>query len=244
MRSPCHKSGNIQFSTEDSKKRIKFNVFFVDESGHTGANLFDKDQPILYYGVLSSKLDVDDLASEAMDVVRESLGVERLHATELGMGKLARISEGLKLLQNTFRLRFDFYMVHKLDHAAICFFDQIFDQGMNPAVTWTGYWTPLRYILLLKVSSLFDLALLKRAWNARIQPNDSSAAAELIAVCKTLLSRIDYIVDERSRQIITDALTWASHHPQDIQYNVKDKRESYWITPNLIGFQTVMHGIG
>ncbi len=37
--------------------------FYVDESGHTGTNLFDDDQPILYYGVLSSELDVDDLAS-------------------------------------------------------------------------------------------------------------------------------------------------------------------------------------
>jgi len=28
--------------------------FYVDESGHTGTNLFDPNQPVLYYGVLSS----------------------------------------------------------------------------------------------------------------------------------------------------------------------------------------------
>ncbi len=201
--------------------------FYVDESGHTGPNLFDKEQPILYYGVLSSNLNVDDLAAGAMEEVRSYLGVDRIHATELGMGRLVTISKGLELLQKTLGLCFDFYLVHKKDHAAICFFDQVFDQGMNPAVPWTAYWTPLRYILLLKVASLFDLELLQKAWKARIQQNDEYATAELIAVCLTLLSRVDYIEDERSRQIITDALTWASHNPQEIQYNIKSKRDLY-----------------
>ena len=33
--------------------------FFVDESGHTGANLFDAAQPKLYYGLLSSAVFVE-----------------------------------------------------------------------------------------------------------------------------------------------------------------------------------------
>jgi len=217
--------------------------FYVDESGHTGSNLFDEEQPILYYGVLSSNFNVDYAASGAMEEVRKLLGVERLHAAELGMGKLASIAKGLELLHKSLDLKFDFYMVYKKDHAAICFFDQIFDQGMNPAVPWLAYWTPLRYILLHKVSSLFDLELLKRSWQTRIQTNDEVAETELVEVCKTLLTRVDRVVDERSRQIITDALTWALHNPQEIRYNAKNKREFLWITPNLIGFQMVMRGI-
>ncbi|MBN1318119.1 MAG: DUF3800 domain-containing protein [Anaerolineales bacterium] len=217
--------------------------FFVDESGHTGPNLFDEEQPVLYYGVLSSELDVDYLASGAMEEVRKFLGVERLHAAELGMGRLASIAKGLELLHKSLDLKFDFYMVYKKDQAVISFFDQVFDQGMNPAVPWLAYWTPLRYILLHKVSSLFDLELLKKSWYARIQTNDEIAETELVEVCKTLLTRIDHVVDARSRQIITDGLTWASHNPREIRYNVKNKQELHWITPNLIGFQTVMRGI-
>jgi hypothetical protein len=222
--------------------RIKM-YFYVDESGHTGPNLFDENQPILYYGVLSSELDVDYQAASAMEEVRKFLGVERLHAAELGMGRLASIAKGLELLHLSLDLKFDFYMVYKKDHAAICFFDQVFDQGMNPAVPWLAYWTPLRYLLLHKVSSLFDLELLKRSWNARIQTNDEIAETELVEVCKTLLTRVGHVVDERSRQIITDALTWASNNPREIRYNAKNKQEFLWITPNLIGFQTVMRGI-
>lgn len=79
-----------------------------------------------------------------MEEVRKLLGVERLHAAELGMGKLASIAKGLELLHKSLELKIDFYMVYKKDQAAICFFDQIFDQSMNPAVQWLAYWTPLR----------------------------------------------------------------------------------------------------
>lgn len=32
--------------------------FYVDETGHTGPNLFDRTQPVLSYGVLSSPDDL------------------------------------------------------------------------------------------------------------------------------------------------------------------------------------------
>lgn len=35
---------------------------YVDESGNTGSNLFDEAQPALFYGVLTSKLDLDGAA--------------------------------------------------------------------------------------------------------------------------------------------------------------------------------------
>ena len=143
--------------------------FYVDESGHTGPNLFDPDQPMLYYGVLSSKLNVDVLAEERLRALRKQLGVPRLHAAELGNGRLVQICTELCGLQVKLGLRFDIYRVAKPDHAIISFFDQVFDQGMNPAVTWTGYWTPLRYILLGKLASLFDERLAELAWAARLE---------------------------------------------------------------------------
>ncbi|WP_166370308.1 hypothetical protein [Psychromonas sp. SA13A] len=36
--------------------------FYVDESGQTGLELFDENQPSLYYGVLRSKVNIDVLA--------------------------------------------------------------------------------------------------------------------------------------------------------------------------------------
>jgi hypothetical protein len=47
--------------------------FYVDESGHTGANLFDENQPFLYYGVLSSNLNIDVLAKKHIIALRKRL---------------------------------------------------------------------------------------------------------------------------------------------------------------------------
>jgi len=40
-----------------------------------------------------------------------------------------------------------------------------------------------------------------------------------------------------------DALNWAADNPNEIYYNIKSKKDLLRITPNLIGFQSVMHGI-
>jgi hypothetical protein len=217
--------------------------FYVDESGHTGANLFDDAQPMLYYGVLSAKVNVDVLAESALSSLRKKLGVPRLHAAEIGNVRLASISEDLVQIQKKLDFRMDVYRVAKPDHAVICFFDQVFDQGMNPAVTWTGYWTPLRYVLLLKLASLFDEQLARIAWEARTCPDDLKAHAGMREVCQALLTRLDDLPDARSRQLIGDALTWADQNPSEINYNVSKLADVLQITPNVIGFQSVMHGI-
>ncbi len=217
--------------------------FYVDESGHTGPNLFDESQPILYYGVLSSKINLDTAAESRVKEIRKKLGVKRLHAAELGNGKLVEIVKDIDVIRKRYDLRFDIYRVAKPDHALISFFDQVFDQGMNPAVPWTSYWTPLRYVLLVKLATLFDEDLLKEAWATRINLNTEQANKSLSRICLELKQRVVTLPDERSRQVIGDVLSWAADNPNEIYYNIKSKKDLLDITPNLIGFQSVMHGI-
>lgn len=217
--------------------------FYIDESGQTGQNLFDEAQPFLYYGVLSSKVNLDVLAEPHINKVRKKLGVHRLHAAELGNGKLIQIVDDIDFLKKKYNIVFDIYRIAKADHALISFFDQVFDQGLNPAVPWTAYWTPLRYILLIKITYLFDEELLKMAWEARILRNNKKAEKILQDVCKILLERVYILPDIRSKTIITDALRWAIKNPSEIGYNVTSNKDALQISPNLIGFQTVMHGI-
>jgi hypothetical protein len=117
-------------------------AFYVDETGHTGPNLFDRTQPVLSYGVLSSPDDLDKVAETELASLRKKLGVQRLHAAELGMYRLDEVVDTLLVLQKKHRIRFDVWQVVKRDHAIISFFDQVFDQGLNPVVPWTAYWTP------------------------------------------------------------------------------------------------------
>lgn len=217
--------------------------FYVDETGHTGRNLFDSTQPILSYGVLSSRFNIDEVAEKTIKALRNKFEVDRLHAAELGIHKLSEITDTLLTLQKNLKLRFDIWQVYKYDHAVISFFDQVFDQGVNPAMTWTGYWTPLRYVLLLKLAYLFDEDLAKKAWKARLEAHDERSSIDFNEVCQELLLRVPAIPDSRSRELIRDTLTWAMRNFESISYNCKTNKERLQIMPNMVGFQSVIHGI-
>lgn len=217
--------------------------YYVDESGNTGLQLFDSAQPNLFYGVLSSSNDLDDVAELHVKILRERLGVERLHAAELGVGPLLEICESLKVINRKNSIRMDFYRVGKLDHAVINFFDQVFDQGMNSAVPWAYYWTPLRYPLLLKLAGHFDVELIKKAWGARICQQPERATNDFVEVCLELLRRVKFEPDQKIKKVLNDSLTWAAKNPDRIGYNVTSRKSALDISPNVIGFQFVMHGI-
>ena len=146
-------------------------------------------------------------------------------------------------MQKKFDIRFDFYSLIKADHALISFFDQTFDQGISKAVPYTAYWTPLRYMVLVKLSYLFDEPLLRKAWEARITRNNMVAEAMLVEVCEEVIQRVSVLPDARSREIITDAMTWVIQNPSETGYNIYDKKNGLQISPNLIGFQSVMFSI-
>lgn len=217
--------------------------FYVDESGQTGNNLFDKNQPFLYYGVLSSKYNLDVLAEPDINRLRQSLGVSRLHAQELGVNGLDKIGRELVTFRKKFDLRFSLSRVNKIDHALICFFDQVFDQGNNPAVPWSAYWTPIRYVYLLYFEKIFDRDLLQKAWEARISTDAAQSEIIVAAICKELIQRISLLGDERIKNVFYDVFTWAKENAKKLSYNAIDKHDRKSISPNIIGFQQVLQFI-
>lgn len=217
--------------------------YFIDESGNTGLHLFDPNQPTLYYGVLGCRSNLDLTAEPLLKELRASLGVQRIHANELGVARLTGIAERLIRFSKKNDLRFSVFKVAKRDHAIISFFDQVFDAGMNDAVPWVHYWTPLRYVLLFKVEHLFDDDLAKEAWAARREQNTARSAAKLKELCVKLLNRVERLPDVRSKELISGALKWATANSEKISYGVGNYDSALQISPNLIGFQQVLAGI-
>lgn len=218
--------------------------FYIDESGHTGNNLFDIKQPYLYYGVLGSPLNLDILAETEVCKMRNILDVEdRLHAAELGEEKLVKVIPILYKLSKDKKISFDFYRLNKSDYPVLCFFDQVFDQGINPAMTWTGYWTPLRYVLLAELDKLFTKNLKIIAWSARLESKDTKCDEMVRDVCNQLLDKLQKIEDERIKVLLHDTLSWAIHNTRKLNFNAKSKRDKKFISPNLIGFQSAYFGV-
>ena len=217
--------------------------YFVDESGNTGSHLFDPNQPNLYYGVIGCRKNLDILARPLVERLRSDLGVKRLHANQLGAGRLIPVAAALSRFQKREDVRFSFYTVVKSDHAIITFFDQIFDSGMNDAVPWHHYWTPLRYILLMKVAYLFDDDVKRLAWGARLEQSPDRCAEKLVELCEELRRRVSMLPDRRSQEIIDGALSWAAARPHEISYGASNRESALQISPNLVGFQQVLQGI-
>ncbi len=217
--------------------------FYVDESGNTGNRLFDVNQPTLYYGLLSCRKNLDMTADRMLAKLRSELEVPRIHASELGVGRLTSVYKAFTKYQKDNDIRFNFYQVQKRDHAIISFFDQVFDSGMNDAVVHEHYFTPIRYKLLLEVARLFDDALSERAWIARQNQNTAECEDELKATCVELRTRLQRIPDQRSRELIDGALAWAIANPAAIEYGTSNRESALQISPNLVGFQFVLHGI-
>ncbi|RUR22078.1 DUF3800 domain-containing protein [Legionella qingyii] len=218
--------------------------FYVDESGNTGKDLFNESQGSLFYGLLTSKTNFDILARNSVNQIKQKYGIAHLHGKYLSTKLIGYLTSDLIKLQKKFKLRFDLSKVNKRDLAIISFFDQVFDQGMNPAYTWTGYWTPLRYLMLVKVACLFDLDTLKQSWDARICLDKDKSKEIFVSVCDVLLSRLGRIPDERSQQLIYDTLSWAKSNYFDLGYHCINKSQVKECSPNLIGFQFVLHQIG
>lgn len=218
---------------------------YVDESGHSGSKIFKdiKNQPNLYYGVLTAPGDLDELITEEVIAMRKIVDTDRLHANKLGNGRLVLLADKLMEIQNRLGLVFDFYVVKKRAHAEFCFFDQVFDSGMNAAVPYYAYWTPYRYVLLMEVRLLFNAESAERAWNIRVDTDATRAANDLSLLCRHLLKGIGRIRTAQARRIIRRALTWAARNPEEISYNATDEDQIKQIAPNIIGFQFVMHGI-
>lgn len=218
--------------------------FYIDESGNTGNNLFDSTQPVLSYGLLSCPVNLDIRARGIHRKMLRRLGVTTLHANELREQGLAEIGDLLLQLHKEVRFDFDYYFVNKRDFALVTFFDHVFDNVLNPAVPWTLYQTPMRYVALIKLAALFDDDLLERTWRAATTLNREQSLAALAEVFPELLARIESsALDARSKQIFTETFAWAHDFPAHLDFNASSRWQTHFMGPNLVGFQFVLFAI-
>lgn len=215
--------------------------FHIDESGNTGNNLFDPNQPQLSYGVLSSTTNVDALGEPIYRRLLKELKVDSLHANELGIGGITRIAPQLIRLQKKMRFDFDYYFIHKPSYALVIFFDAVFDAGLNEAVKWDLYWTPLRFPMILKLSVLFDDDLLKEAWALCTHKKIQTQEKRVVALLQEVLNRAESSeLDARSKELIGDSLRFGIKNPLSLDFGVNDQK---LLSPNSVCFQFVMSSI-
>ena len=217
---------------------------YIDESGNTGVNLFDPDQPYFLNVAMSSPVDFDEVFRERVARLAHAVGVDYLHASEMGVGRVESIAQSLIVLIQFAQVRFYFTSVKKPDVAVMKFFDAIFDPGENPAAPHHGYYIrELRFLLLLKFAAILEPDDTELFWMAmmRSRPPESESAA--VSAIDNVLRRINVLPDARSRQLIGETLSWARDNIGSFSFWRLRKQQRYGNLPNLFTLPALVYGI-
>lgn len=215
--------------------------FHIDESGNTGNNLFDENQLRLSYGLISSVTNVDALCAAEHNAILAIIDDDLIHANILGIGGLVKIAPLLIKIQKKMKFDFDYYFIEKRDYALVIFFDAVFDAGLNDAVKWDTYWTPLRYLLIQKLSVLFDEELLRESWRLSTVKRVDDCEDDIVSLLWKVKRRAeDAPLDARSKELIIDALDFGIRKPLSLDFGHPDQKI---ISPNAVGFQFVVAAI-
>jgi hypothetical protein len=217
---------------------------FVDETGNTGENLFDEEQPLFITAALITKTDFDILYKARMAKLARKLGGQEIHAHKLGTAKIEEIAGELLTLLKRVHATFFLSRVEKRYLATTKVIDTIFDSGENHAVSWHVYnLRPLRLLLVFKVAYLLDEAIVREFWACLMDKNAKRAYEGFVAFCERLLGRVQALPDERSRQVVGEAVEWARQNPEVIYLHSCGKLARYGHLPNMVAFTNLLDGL-
>ena len=217
---------------------------YIDESGNTGFNLFDPEQPIFSNVAMSSQVDFDGVFRERVERIVSGIGVQYLHGNELGVAGVEEIAGSLMELVKFSQVRFYFAAVHKPDVAAMKFFDAIFDPGENPAAPRHSYIIRgLKFVLLLKFLSILEDGDVRLFWEAMTSYPSEEARSKAVAAIDNAIQRVGNLSDERSKLLIGDTLTWARDNIARFSIWTPRKRDRYGHLPNLFTFPALLTNI-
>lgn len=217
---------------------------FVDETGNTGGNLFDENQPLFLTAALITRTDFDRSRSRPFNKILADANLSALHATELGIGGIEPIAgQVLRLLKDA-DARFFVSRVEKRYLLATKFFDTFFDSGENPAVPWHTYNVrPLRLILAFKVAYLIDETIARMFWAMLMEKSEKRARSMIPDICAAVIDRVELLPDARSQEVITDALQWLNDHPEALDFYQTGQQAKNGHMPNSVAFTNLLEGL-
>lgn len=187
---------------------------YTDESGNSGLKLFDSGQDRFWTGTLIAYADVDARYARFHKELLALAGKTELHGAELGFGGIEKIAGRLATFIREKKLRFAFCCVDKPYLAATKLFDLAFDSGANPAMPAHVYGVQqLRLLNLMHFVQLLEEGDLREFWDA-FEKQDPARFGSLLSKILPRIAASPF--DSRTKQILTDVLTWGAANPQEI----------------------------
>lgn len=217
---------------------------FVDETGNTGSNIFDDTQPDFFTGALITKSNFDLLHGRTLSTICQRHGFKSLHASVLGFAPIEKAAAEILALLKKSDARFFVSRVEKRYLLATKVFDTFFDSGENPAVPWSSYnIRPLRLILSFKVASLLTDEIAHEFWAMLMGRNEQHARIRIPGICAAILERVPMLQDARSREVVTEALSWSRDHPEALDIFISGRQAKNGHMANMVGFANLLDGL-
>jgi len=217
---------------------------YVDETGNTGSNIFDPEQPVFMTAALITKTNFDIVHKKDIKRISRTIGEDVLHANVVGIERIEQIAGDLLNLFKRCDARFFVSRIEKRYLAATKFVDTLFDSFENKAVPWHVYnMRPMRLLLVFKVASILTEDTAKKFWSSILEKRESRAYEIYLESLQELKEYIAELPDQRSRQLITDAIDWATENPESIYIHTNSKAARLGHLPNLAAFPNLLDGI-
>lgn len=187
---------------------------FMDETGNTGLNLVDKDQPFFILGNAYSNRNIDVDGKIYFNEIHRKIKSPELHANVTGNKGLSSINDELISLMNDLDIQFHFSVIEKEHYLKLILFHHFFDNGPNPAVSWAALGVRVfRLMLSLNFVQLVeDLHLQK--YLIALKTLDLKLYSDIHADLAEKVKRSPF--DKRTIELLYDALIYTAKNPKDI----------------------------
>lgn len=121
-------------------------------------------------------------------------------------------------------------------------FDTLFDNVENKGARHHTYqFRPFRIMLLNNLCYMTPIEVAHNFYkNCLLGSNEEEAIAVLIETCDTILARLNLLKDDRSKEIISDAITWARDNPKEITSFNTRKIDRWRHLPHVVSFLPLM----
>jgi hypothetical protein len=215
---------------------------YIDETGHSGRNIFDKNENFRL-GTLLTVEDVSDAIGTVFNPFLENKGIERLHANEWPEHDLVDLTHALiETLAAGGPWQFNVFSIHKPYIAPTKFVDLIFDPGENEAVPNYWYWDEMhRHVLCLVVDSAMERPLGEAFWRAFLK-DDVEAIIEIATMIEQSVKASTEPMG--IKKVFQAAIGWAKKHPEQFTLIATEKRKGYQgHSPNIIAFTQAFQAV-
>jgi len=217
---------------------------YIDESGHTGKDSKNQDQPIFRYLAVASLSDLDLDSCGLFGNMLTKNHISEIHGSE-NFDKVESFALDIKniLVKNSVSC---FYSIIEKDFMAYAkLYDILFDNVENEGARFETYQIREYRVILLEIFiSIVPIDVAHRFYEECLFAKSESDAMKVLEdTCRVILSRVHLLEDETAAEIISEAVNWALNNPAKLTTFHTRKIDRWTHLPHVASFLPLMNMI-